>query len=154
MNLVQQKTIKCTLGYIFIKIVPFGAKERGRQKLILPSKNGLDIRPGVSISLKITLQVRISKVIMVYDVSPKGQSVILELETRDISVKLGISIKKARQVKKGITNYQPNLSQRHGNDLLSTYLLISPLDLPKDVFQAVVSQQITLMDRICGVIQK
>ncbi|KAA6395041.1 MAG: hypothetical protein EZS28_009434 [Streblomastix strix] len=46
-----------------------------------------------------------------------------------------------RQGKKRVTNYYPRLPWRQGNDLLSTYLLISPLAHPKYVSQPEVKQK-------------
>ncbi|KAA6372418.1 MAG: hypothetical protein EZS28_032054 [Streblomastix strix] len=49
--------------------------------------------------------------------------------------------KEVRQGEKGVTNYYPRLTWRQGNDLLSPYLLISPLAHPKYVTQPKVKQK-------------
>ncbi|KAA6310844.1 MAG: hypothetical protein EZS28_056235, partial [Streblomastix strix] len=49
--------------------------------------------------------------------------------------------KKVRQGEKGVTNYYPRLPWRQGNDLLSPYLLTSPLAHPKYVSQPEVKEK-------------
>ncbi|KAA6354303.1 MAG: hypothetical protein EZS28_050170 [Streblomastix strix] len=49
--------------------------------------------------------------------------------------------KEVRQGEKGVTNYYPRLPWRQGNDLLSPYLLISPLAHPKYISQPEVKQK-------------
>ncbi|KAA6375352.1 MAG: hypothetical protein EZS28_029121 [Streblomastix strix] len=49
--------------------------------------------------------------------------------------------KEVRQGEKGVTNYYPRLHWRQGNDLLSPYLLISPLAHPKYVSPPEVKQK-------------
>ncbi|KAA6372238.1 MAG: hypothetical protein EZS28_032235 [Streblomastix strix] len=49
--------------------------------------------------------------------------------------------KEVRQVEKGVINYYPRLSWRQGNDLLSPYLLISPLVQLKYVSKPEVKQK-------------
>ncbi|KAA6364193.1 MAG: hypothetical protein EZS28_040280 [Streblomastix strix] len=50
--------------------------------------------------------------------------------------------KEVRQVEKGVTNYYPRLLWKQGNDLLSPYLLISPLAHLKYVSQPEMKQKL------------
>ncbi|KAA6400246.1 MAG: hypothetical protein EZS28_004225 [Streblomastix strix] len=62
------------------------------------------------------------------------QAMIMKGQTRYLN-------KEVRQGEKGVTNYYPRLPWRQGNDLLSPYLLISPLGHPKYVSEPEVKQK-------------
>ncbi|KAA6383902.1 MAG: hypothetical protein EZS28_020574, partial [Streblomastix strix] len=62
------------------------------------------------------------------------QARIMKVQTRYLN-------KEMRQGENGVTNYYPRLPWRQGNDLLSPYLLISPLPHPKYVSQPEVKQK-------------